>query len=88
MAGFQPAKLIILDNSEFHLYKINLQLEESTLKSNDMLSLEMYRLSDIENAIGLYTPDVVIHSAALKHVPVAEENIMLPFVQTSWERAM
>ena len=77
VAGFQPAKLIILDNSEFHLYKINLQLEEKYPKVERHAILgDVQRLSDIENAIGLYTPDVVIHSAALKHVPVAEENII------------
>ena len=77
VAGFQPAKLIILDNSEFHLYKINLQLEEKYPKvERHAIFWDVQRLSDIENAIGLYTPDVVIHSAALKHVPVAEENII------------
>ena len=77
VAGFQPAKIIILDNSEFHLYKINLQLEEKYPKVERHAILgDVQRLSDIENAIGLYTPDVVIHSAALKHVPVAEENII------------
>ena len=77
VAGFQPAKIIILDNSEFHLYKINLQLEEKFPKVERHAILgDVQRLSDIENVIGLYTPDVVIHSAALKHVPVAEENII------------
>ena len=77
VAGFQPAKLIVLDNSEFHLYKINLQLEEKypNVERHAILG-DVQRLSDIENAIGLHTPDVVIHSAALKHVPVAEENII------------
>ena len=36
----------------------------------------MQRLSDIENAIERYNPDIVIHSAALKHVPVAENNVI------------
>ena len=77
VAGFQPAKIIILDNSEFHLYKINLQLEEKHPKVERHAILgDVQRLSDIENAIRLHTPDVVIHSAALKHVPVAEENII------------
>ena len=77
IAAFEPAKIIILDNSEFHLYKINLQLEEKFpgVELHAILG-DVQRLSDIENAIERYNPDIVIHSAALKHVPVAENNVI------------
>ena len=77
IAAFEPAKIIILDNSEFHLYKINLQLEEKFpgVELHAILG-DVQRLSDIEKAIERYNPDIVIHSAALKHVPVAENNVI------------
>ena len=77
IAAIEPAKIIILDNSEFHLYKINLQLEEKFpgVELHAILG-DVQRLSDIENAIERYNPDIVIHSAALKHVPVAENNVI------------
>ena len=77
IAAFEPAKIIILDNSEFNLYKINLQLEEKFpgVELHAILG-DVQRLSDIENAIERYNPDIVIHSAALKHVPVAENNVI------------
>jgi O-antigen biosynthesis protein WbqV len=75
IAGFEPEKLIIIDSSEFNLYKIDQELRESF----DGLSIETC-LCDIRDRQGVFKavethdPELVFHAAALKHVPLVEMN--------------
>ncbi|MEA3383628.1 MAG: nucleoside-diphosphate sugar epimerase/dehydratase [Campylobacterota bacterium] len=65
-------QIILVDNSEFNLYQITEELENYNIKSvmqnvTDKIKLDMTFLN--------YKPDIVIHAAAYKHVPLCEENI-------------
>jgi FlaA1/EpsC-like NDP-sugar epimerase len=65
-------RLILLDNSEYNLYTI---LEE--LGEIDVFPI-MQSVVDkelLETTFQKYRPDVVIHAAAYKHVPLVESNI-------------
>lgn len=65
-------KLIMLDNSEYNLYSINEELgniERVTLMQN-ILDLE-----SLEKSFVAHMPQIVIHAAAYKHVPLVEANI-------------
>lgn len=67
---FGAKQLILLDHSEYNLYAI---CEEITTAIPVMMSiLDKERLS-----ILLHTtkPDIVLHAAAYKHVPLCEDNI-------------
>jgi UDP-N-acetylglucosamine 4,6-dehydratase len=70
---FKAKQLILLDHSEFNLYKI---CEE--LKDFDVVPVmqTVRNLNLIENTFQKYKPDIVIHAAAYKHVPLVEDNIL------------
>ena len=75
VAGLKPARLVVLDQGEFNLYTIEMELQESFPGLNLGAYIadvrEAHRIGDI---FGLEKPEVVFHAAALKHVPLVEKN--------------
>lgn len=75
LAEFKPSHVTLIDNSEFLLYSINLEFQE---KFHHISSKSV--LADVSDAVRIFKiigeekPDVIFHAAALKHVPIAEEN--------------
>jgi FlaA1/EpsC-like NDP-sugar epimerase len=75
IAEQQPARLIILENSEINLYNIEYELRQE----HPDLSLEPV-LGDVKNrervnwVFRQFKPDIVFHAAAYKHVPMLEAN--------------
>ena len=72
VALFGAKKIILLDHSEFNLYQISEELEREKVVSV-MLSVKDRRA--LEEVFVKYRPEVVLHAAAYKHVPLCEENI-------------
>ncbi len=76
IAGLRPAQLVIIENGEFNLYAIELELRE---KFPDLVLRT--QLADVRDATRLQDifsqarPELVFHAAALKHVPIAEDNV-------------
>lgn len=71
--AYGAKQLILLDHSEFNLYSI---LEE--LKNENIVPI-MQSVRDIkalESSFEKYKPQIVIHAAAYKHVPLVEYNIL------------
>ncbi len=66
---FGAKKLALVDHSEFNLYRIGEELPEAEL---DMLSVTERKLLDEKMAA--FRPQIVIHAAAYKHVPLCEAN--------------
>ncbi|MGD2133454.1 MAG: nucleoside-diphosphate sugar epimerase/dehydratase [Maricaulaceae bacterium] len=70
-----PSRMILVDSSEYNLYSIELEMREAALGG-----LVEARLGDvrdrarIESLMHTHRPHVVLHAAALKHVPLMEEN--------------
>ncbi len=76
IAKMSPQKLIILDIYENGAYDVQQELRLIYGKSLD-LSVEIASVCDrrqLENIFEQYRPDVVIHAAAHKHVPLMEHN--------------
>src|SRR5205085_10696023 len=75
IAAFAPARLILLDSSEFLLYEIDGELRE---RRPDLAVVPL--LGDVrdrrrvEAVIAAEQPQLVFHAAALKHVPMVEAN--------------
>jgi FlaA1/EpsC-like NDP-sugar epimerase len=65
-------KLILLDHSEYNLYAI---LEE--LKDIEAVPVmqSVVNAQDLDETFARYKPQIVIHAAAYKHVPLVESNI-------------
>ncbi len=67
--AFAASVLTLADNSEFNLYQIGEQIPEATLRLVNVCDAKT-----TETLISEVKPDIVIHAAAYKHVPICEEN--------------
>ena len=75
VATFNPRQLVITDNSEYLLYTIDLELRER-FRSLDVRAM-VADVRDRDRMMTLFStfePEVVFHAAALKHVPLVEDN--------------
>ena len=66
---FGASKLALIDHSEFNLYSIGEEIPSA--------ELEMFSVTDkknLEAKMRAFAPDIVIHAAAYKHVPLCEAN--------------
>ncbi|MHB8287619.1 MAG: UDP-N-acetylglucosamine 4,6-dehydratase family protein, partial [Caulobacteraceae bacterium] len=73
--ALDPARLILLDASEFNLYAIDQELREAG--GPHIWTAELGDVRDLPRLEALFArerPDVVLHAAALKHVPLMELN--------------
>ncbi|MEM9233904.1 MAG: polysaccharide biosynthesis protein [Pseudomonadota bacterium] len=75
VAGFEPSELILVDNSEFNLYEIDLELRarHSDLAMRSVL-VDVCREPHLRRLFKSAPPNVVLHAAAFKHVPIVENN--------------
>ncbi len=73
IAGFNPQKLVLLDNSENSLFEIEMELRNKW--GGDCLAAELADvkvIDEIETIYQKHSPQVVFHAAAYKHVPLME----------------
>lgn len=76
VARLSPKTVTVLDASEFNLYSIDMELESILGKDRHTARLGDVRdITRIRDVFSRARPDVVIHAAALKHVPLMERNI-------------
>jgi len=66
---FGAASLTLIDSSEFNLYQIGEQIREADLRLLNVTDLE-----GLQRVFSEAKPDIVIHAAAYKHVPICERN--------------
>ena len=66
---FGAASLTLVDSSEFNLYQIGEQIKEADLRLLNVTDLE-----GLKRVFSKAKPDIVIHAAAYKHVPICEHN--------------
>jgi FlaA1/EpsC-like NDP-sugar epimerase len=69
---FNAKQLILIDHSEFNLYNIEQELEDYNIVPIMQSVVNKY---DLNKTFLKYKPDIVIHTAAYKHVPLVECNI-------------
>lgn len=75
LAALTPFQLVGVDMSEYNLYRLQHALNDASLSQNVDL-----RLADVRNTRSMQQlfqtvcPDIVIHTAAYKHVPMMEEQ--------------
>jgi FlaA1/EpsC-like NDP-sugar epimerase len=75
IADFAPAHVILVDNSEFHLYEVDLALSERNpdLPRSAVLA-DIRDRARVEAVFAEARPELVFHAAALKHVPMVEAH--------------
>ncbi len=80
IAKLAPEKLILIEHSEFNLYKIQEELEQEIQVMAKNLSVVPI-LCSIKNTAQMlaimetYQVETIYHAAAYKHVPIVEHNI-------------
>ena len=70
---FGAKQLILLDHSEFNLYQITEELKNANIVS---VMQTVRKIEFLEKTFEKYKPQIVIHAAAYKHVPLVEDNIL------------
>lgn len=70
---FGAKKLIMLEHSEFNLYKINEELSAHKDKIVPVL-LSILDEARIDELLKAHRIDLILHAAAYKHVPLCEQN--------------
>lgn len=65
-------KLILIDHSEFNLYQL---MEE--LQSDKLVPIMQSVLNEslMDQTFSSYMPEIIVHAAAYKHVPLVESNV-------------
>ncbi|WGG45852.1 nucleoside-diphosphate sugar epimerase/dehydratase [Rossellomorea sp. DA94] len=77
ISQFNPKQLILLGHGENSIYSIEMELKESFAEKGIEFIPVIADLQDEKKMIQVmneYTPDVVYHAAAHKHVPLMERN--------------
>ncbi len=70
---FDAKKLILLDHSEYNLYQIE---QEVSAKADIVCVMQsVVNKEQLQKTFEAHKPQIVIHAAAYKHVPLVEENI-------------
>ncbi len=65
-------KLILIDHSEFNLYQLMEELHSDKLVP---IMQSVLNTSLMDKALSTYKPEIVVHAAAYKHVPLVESNV-------------
>lgn len=76
IAELEPSRLILLDNSEFNLYRMDQLLSRMypTLAFSIVLA-DICDAAAVGRVFERYRPEAVFHAAAYKHVPMLEDQM-------------
>lgn len=76
IAALEPQHLILLEFSEYNLYRIEMEISETYPYQKQRAVIGDVRdATRLEQIFRDEKPDLVFHAAAIKHVPIAEENV-------------
>jgi FlaA1/EpsC-like NDP-sugar epimerase len=76
IASFNPESIILLEFSEYNLYRINMELEDRFSGKTPVIPIlgSVINKKLVDEIFTTYKPDCVLHAAAYKHVPIVEKN--------------
>lgn len=75
VSGYKPSHLVLLEQGEFNLYTI-----DAEVKASDTTPPYTALLGDVRDTVRMreifatFKPQIVLHAAAYKHVPLVEDN--------------
>lgn len=76
-AKYNAKKLVLVDHSEFNLYSI---AEELSGYNTSFIMQSVVDANMLDATFEKYKPNIVIHAAAYKHVPLVEDNIEMGII--------
>ena len=74
---FEPESLVLLERSEYALYEVRKRLSREAPQSKVRIVnalVDIQQSATMRGILASQHPDIVIHAAAHKHVPLGEEN--------------
>jgi FlaA1/EpsC-like NDP-sugar epimerase len=72
---FDPAKLILVDANELHLFNIQMELDhELNFSQHECILCRVQNQALMTDVFQKYRPQLLFHAAAYKHVPLIEKN--------------
>lgn len=77
IAALEPERLILVDNSEFNLYEIDRELKNLMPDAKNLWFPFLANICDKHHLDEIFEkekPEIILHAAALKHVPLSEIN--------------
>jgi FlaA1/EpsC-like NDP-sugar epimerase len=78
LVHFNPSSLLLVDNNETGLYDLYRELQEVEGEGSPVrvvpLVADITDFHKMKNIFGSYSPQIVFHAAAYKHVPVMEDH--------------
>jgi O-antigen biosynthesis protein WbqV len=77
VCGYAPSRVLLLDASEFNLYTIGQEMDG--LEGAPSWRAALCNVRDEAALMRIFAeerPDLVFHAAALKHVPLVEQNVL------------
>ncbi|HUX78934.1 MAG TPA: polysaccharide biosynthesis protein [Alphaproteobacteria bacterium] len=75
ISKFAPSHICLFDHSEYLLYMADLEMDESHPKlPRDNILGDVACRERVRHIISTFKPELVFHAAALKHIPLGEEN--------------
>ncbi|WP_203426688.1 nucleoside-diphosphate sugar epimerase/dehydratase [Sinorhizobium sp. BG8] len=75
VAACEPAEIVLIENCEYNLYAIDMELNErfpNVPRSAHLCNIR--RATRVNDIFDVHRPELVFHAAALKHVPMVELN--------------
>ena len=80
IARLNPVELIVVDNSEYALYRIDHELrsEYQDLVFKSVLG-DICDSATVEQVVGEHKPDMIFHAAAYKHLPILQTQVREAF---------
>lgn len=75
VSDFGPRNLTLVDNSEFNLYSIDMEIADRHPDlERDAVICDVRDRDAIRRLFEKISPEIIFHAAALKHVPLVENN--------------
>lgn len=78
IASLNPAQLLIIDQSEINLYRIDMELRDRFPQLNlQIILFDILNADMLETFFDKHRPQLVFHAAAYKHVPMLENQVQI-----------
>ncbi len=75
LSGFGPSEILLVERCEFALYEINREMSSKNKLARFIpVVADMTDMARMGEVFAQYRPQVVVHAAAYKHVPLMEVN--------------
>ncbi|HTX03358.1 MAG TPA: SDR family NAD(P)-dependent oxidoreductase, partial [Candidatus Acidoferrales bacterium] len=75
VSSLEPKLLVLLGHGENSLFAIQQELSEKRFARTKIVLADVGDIQAVRNVFARHQPDIVLHAAAHKHVPILEENV-------------